>query len=130
MPDLSAIDAAELVRRYLGLVEQRQLEAARRLLAPEFTMHFPGAPAMERLEQLVEWARGRYREIGKDYGRFDTCPGEGHTIVYCLGTLHGTWNDGTAFSGIRFIDRFEVAGGLIRRQDVWNDLAEFRAATP
>jgi hypothetical protein len=34
------------------------------------------------------------------------------------------WLDGTAFSGIRFIDRFEVAGGLIRRQDVWNDLAE------
>ena len=28
------------------------------------------------------------------------------------------------FEGIRFVDRFEVAGGRITRQDVWNDLAE------
>jgi len=28
------------------------------------------------------------------------------------------------FEGVRFVDRFEVAGGLLTRQDVWNDLAE------
>jgi len=44
--------------------------------------------------------------------------------VYCTGTLEGVWLDGRAFSGVRFIDRFEVAEGRIRRQDVWNDLAE------
>jgi hypothetical protein len=27
---------------------------------------------------------------------------------------------------VRFIDRFEVVGGLILRQEVWNDLAEVR----
>ena len=45
-------------------------------------------------------------------------------IVYCYGTLSGEWPDGEAFSGIRFIDRFEFAGDLIARQMVWNDLAE------
>jgi hypothetical protein len=45
-------------------------------------------------------------------------------VVYCSGTLEGVWLDGSAFSGIRFIDRFEVAGGRIVRQDVWNDLGE------
>ncbi len=48
-------------------------------------------------------------------------------MVYCTGTLEGQWLDGSAFAGIRFIDRFEVEAGRIVRQDVWNDLAEVRA---
>jgi hypothetical protein len=47
-------------------------------------------------------------------------------VVYCHGTLEGCWLDGTAFSGVRFIDRFLVQGGLLVSQDVWNDLAEHR----
>ncbi len=39
----------------------------------------------------------------------------------------GRWPDGRPFEGVRFMDRFEVAGGLVRRQEVWNDLAEARA---
>ena len=46
---------------------------------------------------------------------------------YTRGTLAGEWPDGTAFSGIRFIDRFEVTDGKITQQDVWNDIAEVRA---
>ena len=45
-------------------------------------------------------------------------------IVYCFGTLNGEWPDGQAFSGIRFIDRFEITQGRITRQQVWNDIAE------
>ena len=48
--------------------------------------------------------------------------------VYVSGTLSGEWPDGAAFTGIRFIDRFEVERGLIRCQDVWNDLAETAGA--
>ena len=89
-------------------------------------MVFPGDARMTRLEVLVEWASGRYRSVAKDYERFDQCWGEGVTVVYCSGTLRGTWLDGTAFQGIRFVDRFELADGRIRRQEVWNDLAEAR----
>jgi len=52
----------------------------------------------------------------------------GAAVVYTRGTLAGAWPDGAAFSGIRFIDRFEVTGGKITRQDVWNDIAEVRPA--
>ncbi|MDO7593790.1 MAG: hypothetical protein MUQ90_00250, partial [Burkholderiaceae bacterium] len=46
------------------------------------------------------------------------------TVVYARGTLSGNWLDGEPFSGIRFIDRFEVVDGLLVRQDVWNDIGE------
>jgi len=117
-------NASELVRHFLALMQARDLSSASALLAPDFVMHFPGHTAMQRLEELLAWSRQRYNSIAKDYERFDESWSEGMTVVYCFGTLHGVWLDGSAFSGIRFIDRFEVAEGLIQRQDVWNDLAE------
>ncbi len=42
------------------------------------------------------------------------------------GAGKGEWPDGAAFSGIRFIDRFTVAGGKLVDEMVWNDLAEVR----
>ncbi len=116
-------DASALVHGFLDLMQQRDLAAAKSLLAPDFQMAFPGAPAMQQLEQLVQWSRKRYLSVAKDYERFDECwTGDG-AIVYCFGNLHGTWLDGTPFDGIRFIDRFEVRDGKICRQDVWNDMA-------
>ncbi len=56
--------------------------------------------------------------------------GDTGASVYCFGTLGGEWPDGTAFDGIRFIDRFELQGGLITRQDVWNDMAEVARHEP
>lgn len=121
-------DASAVVRGFLEAMQDRQLDAARRLLAPDFAMQFPGAPPMHRLEELLDWARPRYQRVAKTYERFDESWAEEHTVVYCSGTLYGQWLDGQAFEGIRFIDRFEVAEGLIRRQEVWNDLAEHARA--
>ena len=122
-------DASALVRQFLERMQVRDLDAARQLLAPGFAMTFPGTGPMHEFSELLDWAKTRYSKIGKQYERFDECWGEDHTVVYCSGTLEGVWLDGTAFSGIRFIDRFEVAQGRIQRQDVWNDLAEVRAKT-
>lgn len=116
-------DAASVVRTYLQAMEARDLATARAMLAPDFTMTFPGPVTMQRLEQLIAWAAPRYRFVKKTYERFDAMRG----LVYCFGTLSGEWPDGTPFSGIRFIDRFELEGGLITRQDVWNDIAEVKA---
>lgn len=121
-------DAVGRVREFLALTQSRDLAAAGRLLAPDFVMQFPGAPPMHRLEQLIDWARGRYQRVSKTFERFDECWGDETSVVFCSGTLSGVWLDGSAFEGIRFLDRFEVADGLIRRQEVWNDLAEARAA--
>ena len=117
-------DAGALVRHFLERMQVRDLQAAEKLLAPGFVMTFPGAPAMHHFGELLEWAKTRYSRIGKQFDRIDQCWGEESTVVYCSGTLEGVWLDGSTFSGIRFIDRFEVAGGLLVRQDVWNDLGE------
>lgn len=50
--------------------------------------------------------------------------GDHVSVVYVRGTLFGVNVHGVPFEGVRFIDRFEVHRGLIRRQDVWNDLSE------
>ena len=123
-------NASEMVRQFLALMQGRDLKAATALLAPGFEMHFPGHPAMHALDELVSWAKNRYSSIAKDYQRFDENWADGFTVVYCSGTLRGVWLDGSSFEGVRFIDRFEIADGKIRRQDVWNDLAETLAHRP
>ena len=117
-------NASELVRHFLALMQARDLAAASALLAPDFVMHFPGHTAIHKLAELVDWAKGRYTSVAKDYERFDESWADGFTVVYCSGTLRGVWLDGSSFEGVRFIDRFEIADGKIRRQDVWNDLAD------
>ena len=122
-------DAAAIVQDFLERMQSRDLDAAARHLAPGFAMHFPGTATLHRLQDLLPWAAARYRRVAKTYTQIDQCWGDGNTVVYCAGTLHGEWLDGALFEGVRFIDRFEVADGLIYRQDVWNDLAEIRATT-
>ena len=114
------MDESTIVRQFLRLMESRDLAGAEALLAPEFVMVFPGAVMMHRLEELVAWSQSRYTKVVKSFDRIDV--GDGY--VFVSGMLSGEWRDGTGFAGIRYIDRFEVEGGLIRRQEVWNDMAE------
>jgi hypothetical protein len=124
--DPAAADPAAVVHAYLAAMEARDLPSAQAHLAPGFTMTFPGGVTMTTLEDLVAWSRPRYRFVKKTYERFDALPGPEVSLVYCYGTLHGEWPDGAPFSGIRFIDRFELSGDRIARQDVWNDMGEVR----
>lgn len=114
----------QLVREFLDSMEARDLARARTFLAEGFRMVFPGDVRMSTLEELIGWSKPRYRQVGKHYERFDECPSDDGTVVYCYGTLHGVWLDGTAFEGIRFIDRFTVRDGKLVDQKVWNDMGE------
>jgi hypothetical protein len=91
-------------------------------------MCFPGGVQMRTLPELSAWAQQRYSTIRKNYEQFDESWQGDATVVFCHGTLQGTWLDGESFENIRFIDRLQVCDGLITRQDVWNDLAEHRKA--
>ncbi|MEQ6250839.1 tautomerase family protein [Sulfitobacter sp. HNIBRBA3233] len=123
-------DPVTLVRTYLSAMEAREIDLARDMLGAGFAMTFPGGVRMTRLEELIDWAAPRYRFVTKTYEGFDALQSGGEAaIVYCRGTLSGEWPDGTPFDGIRFIDRFEVTGGLITLQDVWNDISETKGAT-
>ena len=114
------------VRAFLGAMEARDIDGATSMLADDFAMNFPGTGQMSRISELLDWAKDRYRFVQKKYDGFDTVETGDSAIVYARGTLHGEWPDGTPFSGIRFIDRFEIKNDLLRNQDVWNDLAEVR----
>lgn len=122
--------AETIVRQFLAHLENRDLDAAERLLASDIEMIFPGGARFKRLEELLLWARPRYRRIAKRIARMDTAScGEGD-IVICQGELLGEWPDGQQFEGIRFADWFLIRDGLIRKQHVWNDLAEIMAEKP
>jgi 4-oxalocrotonate tautomerase family enzyme len=120
-------DPCDVIRAYLAAMEARDIETARAMLGEGFVMNFPAAPGLKTLEQLIEWAKPRYKFVKKTYDNFEALQSGALTIVYSIGTLHGEWLDGTPFEGIRFIDRFELVEGRITRQDVWNDMAEVKA---
>lgn len=127
------MQAKQLVQAYLTAMEARDLALAQSMLAPGFSMQFPGPVTFTSFAELIDWAKPRYRFVRKTYERFDETgadAGAAHTVseavVYCYGTLAGEWPDGGAFGGIRFIDRFTVRGGKLIDQTVWNDLAEVR----
>jgi len=141
-------EATRLVLGFLEALERRDLAAAGAALAPGTGLTFPGGVRHASLEAMVEAARGRYRRIGKIVESVEAfaaggaggagptgTAGEGagrapagspaaELVVYVRGTLHGENLHGVPFEGVRFIDRFEVAGGRIVDQQVWNDLAE------
>ena len=118
-------DAGTRVDGFLAAMAARDLDAAQAMLAPGFTMRFPGTGPMTALAELVAWAADRYRSVAKTVEAVERVPGDPE-VIWMRGRLHGVWPDGSAFEGVRFVDRFEVSGGLILRQDVWNDLAEAR----
>ena len=120
----SIFRAKEIVECFLSAVEDRDLKVATSLLDKDFQMQFPGGKNFSRLDELVAWAKTRYKWVRKNCDRFDTCLSGDETIVYCYGTLHGEWADGTTFTNIRFIDRFVVKYEKLIQQEVWNDLAE------
>ena len=118
--------ASEVVQSFLQAMQSRDLAAAQTFLHPDFRMCFPGGVVMHTLDELTEWAQLRYTRIAKQYEQLEESWQGDTTVVFCHGTLQGTWLDGQSFQGIRFMDRMAVQDGLITRQDVWNDLAEHR----
>ena len=124
--DLPEGSASRMVAAYLRTMEARDLDGARAMLAPGFEMIFPGNRRYTDIEALIESSKSRYRKVCKVFERFDEAETPDGTVVYSIGTLTGEWNDGTAFSGIRYIDRFLGRDGKFIATWVWNDMAESR----
>lgn len=122
---MPSVDSAlATVERYLRLVEARSLDEASTLLAPDVTITFPGGRSFSNLAEQVASSAGRFRTARKVFERFDASLDGEATVVYVFGTLEGETLDGSSFSGVRFIDRFELRNELIVDQKVWNDVAE------
>ncbi len=124
MTQMVAAGPAELVSAFLRELEAGDVAAAKSRTAPGFAMQFPGGTTFDSFDALFAWARGRYTGVRKTFERIDTSVSGDSAVVHVSGTLSGHWLDGAAFSGIRYIDRFDLHRGLIVRQTVWNDMGE------
>ena len=122
--------STEKVKKFLRIMEERDLETARSFLAPDFRMTFPGGVTMTTLDELVEWSKGRYKSISKTFEDFDEFQDGDETVVYSTGMLNGEALDGSAISEVRYIDRFVFRDGLMVDQQVWNDLADVLPKSP
>jgi len=120
-------DPESIVRDFLAALAERDVARAGAHLAPDAHIVFPGGAIRRSIDDIVAGSQRKYRRVDKAIERVDVLPaGPDAAIVYCHGTLYGAWADGEAFSGIRFIDRFELRGGRIVEQQVWNDSAFVR----
>jgi hypothetical protein len=121
-------EAIRFASSYLSAMEARDLKTAAKHLADRVILTFPGGTVFRSITEIVNNSGSRYARVGKTIESWDAFEDRDCWIVYCRGSLHGEWRDGQAFSGIRFIDRFEIGEAGIRRQDVWNDSGEYRLA--
>jgi len=119
--------AAKIVRTYLRLVEERDLDAASEFLADDVLIVFPGGRTFESLTDQVASSAGRFRSVKKTLDQLDVVSDGAEATVYVYGTLAGQALNGSSFDGVRFIDRFALNDGQIVSQMVWNDLAEVGA---
>lgn len=117
-------EAAQLVKRFLRTMEERDLATAEAMMAPGAEIIFPGGKNFSSQREMVEASRGRYQWVKKSFDRIDVYQADDSQVVYVLGTLHGVNRHGVPFSDVRYIDRFVIKNGRIARQEVWNDLAE------
>lgn len=126
-PLSSTTNAAEIVDEFLRLIMIPDPDAARRFVAPDLRIRFTGNRMMSDPSECTAFNRSRYKWVKKRFEATEVIAGATsvHAIVYNRGTLYGEWLDGTAFQGNRYVDRYEVRGGLIVQMDVWNDSAEW-----
>ncbi|MFL9826681.1 nuclear transport factor 2 family protein [Rhodoplanes sp. SY1] len=127
MPTISSEqDALALVKTYLAAMQMRDCEAASDCLSEGAVLTFPGGVRRDGASAIAAGSASRYRRNDKTIEAWEVSHQDQAWVVYCRGTLFGEWPDGRPFSGIRFIDRFEVGAEGITRQDVWNDTGEVR----
>jgi ketosteroid isomerase-like protein len=121
--------ARQVASDFFAAMSARDLPRLQTLLAPGFVMTVSGNHRFSRLEDFFAHSRARQGAVRKHVEGFDVSVNGDAAIVYSFGTMSGTWLDGSAFQGVRFIDRFGLQHGLIATLDVFSDMAEFRPAT-
>lgn len=116
-----------LVREFIDAIDRLDTGTAKRLSAPDARYVFPGGVETGSLDEIVTRLGQRYRQVGKKIERFDRVEMPEGDVVFVSGSLHGAWEDGAPFENVRFVDRFEIRGGKIALNEVWNDASDARA---
>jgi hypothetical protein len=104
------MDAAAIIDKFLQLNEDRKLEEAHAMFAPNCVIEFPGGK--------------KYNWVKKHRDKYFVGVDGDQTTVTSIGTLYGENLNGVAFEGVRYVDVFIIKDGLITEQHVWNDFGE------
>jgi ketosteroid isomerase-like protein len=101
--------------------DDRRRETVGDLFVEDATITLPGETftGPDAPTEFLAFLAPRYEWAAKEFDRWITA---GDAVV-SIGTLYGVDTDGEEFSGVRYVDVYEVEDGLIRRLDVYNDLA-------
>ncbi|WP_148413969.1 nuclear transport factor 2 family protein [Haloferax sp. KTX1] len=111
----------DIVEEFFDRMEDDRRKTVGDLFAEDAVISLPGATFegptaaydfLAHLEPRYEWATKE----------FDRWIETGDTVV-STGSLRGVDNDGADFSDVRYVDIYVVRRGLIKRLDIWNDLA-------
>jgi len=116
----------DVVKAFLDAMSRRDFDAMEPLMAPAFKMTTSGGQVFNHPKEFAVHARARQKSARKTTDRYDEIPTPSGASVYAIGTMAGEWNDGAPYSGIRYIDRFEIADGRIVDMHVYSDMSEFR----
>lgn len=110
-----------VVEEFFARMEDERRETVGELFADSAVITLPGArfEGPGAADEFLAHLAPRYEWAAKEFDRWV----ETGTEVVSIGTLYGVDADGEEFSGVRYVDVYEVDDGLIQRVDVWNDLA-------
>ena len=128
IPAPAPLQPDEIVKQFISLMQDRNLEDAQKWLADGAQMIFPDGQCFTNLSDLSKWMKTRYKSVSKTFECIETAFQGKEASVYCSGELKGIWLDGSTFRNVRFIDRFAISNGQITRHEVWNDLAEVKGS--
>ena len=127
-PAQAPLQPDEIVKQFISLMQDRNLEDAQKWLADGAQMSFLDGQCFTNLSDLSNWTKTRYKSVSKTFESIETAFHGKDASVYCSGELKGIWLDGSTFRNVRFIDRFAISNGQITRHEVWNDLAEVKGS--
>ncbi|WP_254838899.1 nuclear transport factor 2 family protein [Natronomonas marina] len=110
----------EIAEEFLNRLEDERRDTVDELVGDDAVITVPGArfEGPGATEAFLAHYDPRYDWAAKDFDRWI----ETDQAAISIGTLYGEDNDGEGFSGVRYVDVYEVDDGLIRRLDIWNDL--------
>jgi limonene-1,2-epoxide hydrolase len=118
--------AVDVVKKFLDAMGKRDFAAMEMVMAPSFKMTVTGGAVFTHPREFATQSKGRQKSAIKTTDRYDEVPMANGTVVYSMGSMAGDWNNGATYSGVRYIDRFEVVDGKITDMNVYSDMAEFR----
>ncbi|MSO98865.1 MAG: hypothetical protein EXR11_11715 [Rhodospirillaceae bacterium] len=116
----------DVVKTFLDAMGQRDFAGMESVMGPGFKMTVTGGAVFIHPREFAAQSKGRQKSATKTTDRYEEIPNAEGAVVYSIGSMAGEWNNGTKYSGIRYIDRFEIKNGKIVDMNVYSDMSEFR----